>query len=353
MNAHHQSKRRLLVRADAGLAMGTGHVMRCLALAQAWADQGGDVVFVCVHLPEGIAKRLRAEGFSVCRIQVNVGSEADAAATLTAAREHNVEWVAVDGYAFTADYLEGLQVAGFRVLALDDMGQLARYPAEVVLNQNLSATAASYDGRIAPDTTLLLGTSFSLLRREFRRVPPHVSARTEQNPRRVLITLGGADGENFTAAVLRNLERTADYEIDVIVLAGAANKHVEGLERLAAQVHFSCVVVVDAADVAVLMGWADVAITGGGSTLWELAALRVPALIGAAETNQLAGLSALKTVPFFRAMRIEEMVTTNIAAELALLCADDAVRTAAPFDAEGALRVVRQLKLKSEVLIYS
>ncbi len=38
--------------------MGTGHVMRCLAIAQAWSDGGGNVIFVSKDLPAFLAERL-------------------------------------------------------------------------------------------------------------------------------------------------------------------------------------------------------------------------------------------------------------------------------------------------------
>jgi len=162
----------LLIRADADSRIGVGHVMRCLALAQAWQDSGGEAVFVATELPGGLEERLLHEGFQLIRIPAPVGGPEDAAATLAAARNHSAVWIVVDGYAFTASFLDALREAGSRVLAIDDMANLERYPVDVLLNQNLSATPAAYDGRAGSSTTLLLGPRFSLLRREFRRIPP-------------------------------------------------------------------------------------------------------------------------------------------------------------------------------------
>ena len=329
----------LLIRADADSRIGIGHVMRCLALAQAWQDSGGKAVLVAAELPEGLEERLRHEGIQLARITAPVGGPEDAAATLAVARHHKAAWVVVDGYAFSAHYFDALREAGPRVVAVDDMGHLERYPVDVLLNQNLSATSAMYDGRTGPSTTLLLGPRFSLLRREFRRIPTRTQSGPHE-PRRVLVTFGGADHENLTGDVLRNLQRTVLRDLHVIVLAGAANPHVPMLRELAAGMRFSCEVRVDVSNVAELMAWADAAITAGGSTVWELASLGVPALIGAVEQNQLMGVSALSEIPFFRALPATELLSSDIGDRLERLWEENENRSGSGFDAHGATRVV-------------
>ena len=329
----------LLIRADADSRIGVGHVMRCLALAQAWQDSGGEAVFVAAEIPDGLEKRLCLEGIALIRIAVPVGSDEDVAATRAAARDHSAAWVVVDGYAFSAQYFDALREAGLRVLAIDDMFHLERYPVDALLNQNLSATPEAYRGRVASQTTLLLGPRFSLLRREFRRIPPRPRSGPHE-PRRVLVTFGGADHENLTGDVLRNLQRTVRRDLHVIVLAGAANPHTPRLRELAAGMRFSCEVRIDVSNVAELMAWADAAITAGGSTVWELASLGVPALIGAVEQNQLIGVAALSEIPFFSAMPATELLSSDIGDRLERLWNENINRSGSGLDAQGATRVV-------------
>ena len=333
----------LLIRADADSRIGVGHVMRCLALAQAWQDSGGKAVLVAAELPGGLEERLRHEGFQLFRISAPVGGPEDAAATLVAAREHNAAWIVVDGYSFPTSFFDALRGTGSRILAIDDMGHLEHYPVDALLNQNLSATPAIYDDRVGPSTSLLLGPRFSLLRREFRRAPLPRQPQLHE-PRRVLVTFGGADHENLTGDVLRNIQRTVRRDLQVIVLAGAANPHVLLLREIAAGTPFLCEVRVDVPDVAELMAWADAAITAAGSTVWELASLGVPALIGAIETNQLMGLSALAEIPFFRAMEAKELLSTDLGEKLDRLWDESANRHEIGFDAFGATRVVDFLR---------
>jgi len=334
----------LLIRADADSRIGVGHVMRCLALAQAWQDSGGRAIFVSSVLPTGLEERLSREGFPLVRINGPIGSREDAAATLAIAGDNDVAWVVVDGYAFSTPYFAMLHEAGLRVLAIDDLALLERYPVEALLNQNLSATAGAYRGCLQPSTTLLLGPRFGLLRREFRDALPDATGQLHE-PRRVLMTFGGGDRENLTGALMRNLQHSSRRDLlHVIVLAGAANPHIARLREIAADLTFACEVRVDVSNVAELMVWADAAITAAGSTVWELASLGVPALIGAVEPNQLAGLSALAAVPFFRAMRSEELVACDLGDALEQLWTETRDKTSNHFDALGAERVVDFLR---------
>src|ERR1700675_1782319 len=112
----------LLIRADASLAIGTGHVMRCLALAQAWKDAGGRAIFAIAQSTPAIEERLRDERFDVERAPVPVGSVADAEETARLAHKHGALWSVIDGYEFGAEYQTNLKGHGLRVLFIDDNG---------------------------------------------------------------------------------------------------------------------------------------------------------------------------------------------------------------------------------------
>jgi UDP-2,4-diacetamido-2,4,6-trideoxy-beta-L-altropyranose hydrolase len=335
-------KRLLLLRADASHEIGVGHVMRCLALAQAWQDAGGEVALLSATLPASLRERLQCERLRLIALDSAAATLADADETRRLALAAGATWVVVDGYGFGPDYYEYLRAGGLQVLALDDMAHQERYPVDVLLNQNLSASLNTYAGKIGDATELLLGPHHSLLRREFRaasekaRGPLHT-------PRRVLVSFGGGDAENFTARILASLVASGRVDLEVVVLAGAANPHVASLHARAATAPFACEVRVSVENVAEVMAWADAAITAGGSTVWELASMALPALIGGCEDNQLSGLRALGEISFFRAWPVEELLARDLMAELdGLLAARPACGPT--FDAHGASRVVQRLQ---------
>jgi len=190
----------LLVRVDSGINMGSGHVMRCLALAQAWQDGGGDAVFVLATESPNAEARLTAEGFEVVYINAKPGSAEDARLTTKLAHKYGASWVVVDGYHFGGDYQKIIKEAGLNLLFIDDYGHAGYYPADIVLNQNIHADEDLYRNR-ASYTKLLLRTRYVLLRREFLRWQGY-KREIPEIARKMLVTMGGSDPQNVTLKVL-------------------------------------------------------------------------------------------------------------------------------------------------------
>src|ERR1700722_2547794 len=268
-----------LFRTDASLTMGTGHVMRCIALAQAAHDAGGRIAFALAESTPGVQARLASELCEVLLLSSAAccapGSEKDAQETIALARERATDWIVVDGYQFSADYQRALKAAGFDILFIDDYGHASHYWADVVLNQNAYATESLYEGR-EPYTRLLLGADYCLLRREFF---PWCGWKREVAPvgTKILVTMGGSDPENFTATVIAAMY-DAD-NIEVTAVAGGSNPHLEMLQRLTSQRGDRFRLVKSVANMPELMAWADLAIAGAGTTCWEMCLLGLPMVL--------------------------------------------------------------------------
>lgn len=269
--------RPLLIRADAGPSMGTGHVMRCLALAQAWQDAGETAEFLMASEAPAIAARLRAEGMQVTPMTEAAGSAPDATHTASRARQTGASWVVVDGYHFDAAYQESLKQAGLKVLWVDDYGHAPPYCADLVLNQNLHAEESLYAQRDA-GVGLLLGPQYALLRREFgewrewHRLAPERAGK-------VLVTLGGGDPVDATSKVLAALGEESCKGLESKVLSGPANPRLARLQAEARQASGKLEIFTATTDMPALMAWADVAVAAAGSTSWELAYMGLPALL--------------------------------------------------------------------------
>jgi UDP-2,4-diacetamido-2,4,6-trideoxy-beta-L-altropyranose hydrolase len=278
----------LLIRVDASITMGTGHVMRMIALAQAWRQSGGNGVFVSADITPPLEQKIRDEGFGVEKITTVPGSREDLAATRAAvsARDAGGRSVAValDGYQFDGSFQSGLKEAGCRLLVVDDYGHADSYHADFVLNQNISARDALY-ARKDWGTELLLGPRFALLRQEF--LGNHFTQRSiPRRASKLLVTLGGADADNVTKKVI---EALAGSGLEVKVAIGGSNPHLESL-REAAQTATAGGTRVDLAvnanNMPGLMHWADMAIAAGGSTCWELAFSGLPSIFVILADNQ-------------------------------------------------------------------
>lgn len=325
--------------------------MRCLTLSQALREAAGEAVLATTLDPGGLGDRLVSEGLPIRRLGAETGSDEDALATAMLARELGASWVVVDGYRFSGRYQRLLKEAGVRMLAVDDYGHAEHYWADVVLNQNLHAREDLYRDR-EPGVRLLLGPRFALLRREYmkwrgwQRSYPTVA-------RKVLVTFGGSDPENVTAKAVAALGRLPEAGLEASVVVGASYPHLEALRKaLAGASHIR--LLRDVRDMAEPMAWADVAVSAGGTTSWELAFMGLPALTVVLAENQidladgLAAHGVARNLGWHRALT--EAALTEALVELArdqparrAMCA----RGRELVDGDGGRRVVRALMEES------
>jgi len=252
----------LLIRADATLAIGTGHVMRCLALAQAWQERGGVASLATAELPRALVSRLTAEKLLIQRIVAAPGGPEDAQETITHAQKIGAAWIVVDGDHFGSGFLERICGSSFRVLVMDDFAGRDSYPVDLVVNPNLDEDEECYRRR-GTNAKICMGPSYILLRREFRLM----SAERELPPvaHRVLVTMGGSDPDHLTNRIVAAIAESPDMEVTAV--AGAAFDQLAELEALRGN---RVRVVANADDMSALMQQSDLAIIAAGGTLWEL-----------------------------------------------------------------------------------
>jgi len=274
----------LIIRADAGPVMGTGHVMRCLALAEAWQDTGGKVFFVSSYNSPSLKARLVEEGMEIVHVPGEAGSAGDAEETARIAREEGAGWVVVDGYHFGAAYQKTLRNAGVAVLFIDDYGHAGHYYADIVLNQNIYAGMSFYKHH-EPYTRFLLGPDFVLIRREFLKRSVH-DRTIPEIARKLLITMGGSDPDNITLRVIEAARAVDVRDIEVTVVVGGANPHFTQIHD-AVRDSSRFRLVKNAGNMPDLMAWADVAVSAGGSTCWELLFMGLPSLVIPIAENQI------------------------------------------------------------------
>lgn len=269
-----------LIRADGNEKIGIGHMMRCLTIGAELALRG-EVLFLCAD--EGSAGPVRQQGFQALVLGTDYRDmETELPVWERILKERIPESscrtvILVDSYCVTDRYLEGLRRFGTVVL-MDDMGR-RKYPADVVVNYNVTADPEDYGERYeGTGTKLLLGSAYAPLREQFLNRDYRVRKKAET----VLITVGGGDPENITGRILREL---SDEGLEYHVAAGRFNPHYQALAQMAENhenIHLHC----NVTDMAGLMMAADIAVTAGGSTVYELASLGVPLICFSCAENQ-------------------------------------------------------------------
>lgn len=269
---------KLTIRADATPTIGTGHVMRMIALGQAWQELGGEVTFV----GDIALLKDRLDSFAFSSIQMKYDTTNDEIDQLIAVTNHK-DWIVLDGYHFASDYQAMVRTAGRRTLVVDDINDRKSYDADCLLNQNVDAYNYSYS--INQDAELLLGTRFAMLRREFLTPPAPVKT-INKTAKRILVTLGGADVANFTGTILKAISLAGTPFLKVRVISGPGNPRLPELQKTIEDLPLSCELLTNVKHMAPLMEWADVAVSTASSTCWELCRFGVPMLLVQVAENQ-------------------------------------------------------------------
>ena len=298
-----------IFRTDASLEIGTGHVMRCLALADALREKGTNCRFVCRAHPGNLLDQIRQRGFETYVLpaqQLSYGPLAigeglaerkpahaawlgtdwatDAALTKAIIGETAIDLLIVDHYALDARWEQQLRPSCRRLFVIDDLADRP-HDCDLLLDQNLVAQMQTrYADKVPAACGMLLGPDHALLQPIYADVHERIPPR-EGQIQRILIYFGGADNDNLTGRTLAaflQLNRP-DIEVDVVITAGSP--HAAALRQQVVgcgNIHLCS----GLPTLAPLMARADLAIGASGATSWERLCLGLPALVVTLATNQ-------------------------------------------------------------------
>jgi UDP-2,4-diacetamido-2,4,6-trideoxy-beta-L-altropyranose hydrolase len=282
----------VLIRADAGVSIGNGHVMRCLSLALALAARGVHCAFASATIEGHLAGLVRDRGFTVHELPDGIDAPTDAQLTRGAAGD--ASWLVVDHYRLNADWELAVRAAGQRLMAIDDLADRAHH-AELLLDQNLGRSESDYAGLVDASCELLIGPAYALLQPVFAAArATSLARRGGDRWQRLLVSLGGVDAGNATASVLRALAATGlPSEASIVVALGPHAPWAGEVRALAGHLPWRCEVRQGLGDLAALLVDADLAIGAAGGSAWERCALGVPTLLVLLADNQAPGAQAL------------------------------------------------------------
>ena len=335
----------LTIRADCSSAIGTGHVMRMIALGQAWQDLGGKVQFVGETTP--LHRRLKKEGFSTIPVTDVYPAPIDLKTLLDVTSKGH--WVVIDGYHFDTAYQKAVRNAGRKTLVVDDICDRRQYNADILLNQNPDADKYGYT--VNDDSLKLLGSQYALLRSEFSRNPfgNKIIPNTAQ---KILVTLGGADPSNMTSRVLQAIQSMDSTNLHVKIVAGPANPHAQAINDDIKTLRCTCEVLCNAENMPALMNWADLAVSAAGSTCWELSYIGTPYIAIQIADNQQGIINELKSQGLALCLDTDASVR-DIASGMITLIPDQILRQTmhnkgqSLIDGKGTRRVAQAMLSKS------
>ncbi len=276
--------------------IGTGHVMRCLTLADELRDEGGaEVLFLCRPLEGNLIALIAARGHRVMTLPalgshvpsstrptdwLGTDQATDAADCQRALASQAIfDWLIVDHYALDHEWETQMRPLCDRLLVVDDLADRS-HDCDLLLDTGLGRTDADYRALIPDHALSLLGPRYALLRPEFRAHRAiSLSRRDAPVLKQVLVTLGGTDPANMTCQALDALDATAlPLETEISVVMGASAPWLSDVRRRASTMKQSTRVAVDVKNMAEIMTDSDLAIGAAGGTAWERCCLGLPSI---------------------------------------------------------------------------
>ena len=290
-------------RVDASLKIGSGHVMRCLALANTLKNNHFIVEFICRKLDGNLINRICEEGFKVHELQpgsdnntdhkleysswLGVSQKQDAEECIKILNNESVDWIVVDSYALDKDWHSSLKPFCSRLMVIDDLAN-RNYQCDILLDQTFGREKTDYINRTPSNCQSLVSSKYALLRPEFADLRLESLARRKHSKlSHLLINMGGIDIANITERILDHLKISdLKKELNITIIMGENSPHLHSVRNKAAELKQKTKVLVGVKNMAKIMTSADIAVGASGSTTWERCCLGLPSIQLVMSTNQ-------------------------------------------------------------------
>lgn len=273
----------IFFRADGNPQVGTGHIMRCLSLADGFLEIGQDVAFITAD--DYLQDVIRERGYECIVLHTEYDHmEDELPELLPVLQDIHPRCVLLDSYYVTWDYMEAIRNEA-PLVYIDDLNSFD-YPVNLVINYMLNGSMFAYP----QNKQYLLGAEYALLRKEFRDVPRR---QAKEQVKDILLSTGGADSEHVALGCVRHLRERSGDGVTYHVVLGVMNQDTDEIERLSA----GCTHIVlhrKVSDMRSLMLRCDAAISAAGTTLFELCACGVPTVTYVLADNQIMNAASFE-----------------------------------------------------------
>lgn len=274
------------IRADGGPNIGIGHIERCLTLSQQLRKDGAEIFFITKR-NKSVSEKIRAEGFDILEFSPDLNLVEDLRYTLHKLNIKRAKIAITDSYAIEEYYLNQL-AALTELITIDDFASFS-FPSDIVINQNIYADKLKYRS-LTSKTKFLLGPKFALLRPEYSNLERR---KIESKIKKILITLGGADFHNLTPRILEVLG-AIDQDFSITIMIGTFFTSQRQIMKAMQKFQSKTIRLIRFKnEFHKILFEHDLAITGGGTTTYALAATGTPALSFRLANNQKQNIQSL------------------------------------------------------------
>jgi UDP-2,4-diacetamido-2,4,6-trideoxy-beta-L-altropyranose hydrolase len=354
----------IFFRVDSSIDIGSGHVMRCLALAIALREVGGNCQFLCMNVNGDLNDLIRQNGFLVHDLamlqkfpSLGEGQSNDQRIAplwrLDAENSLkyliNVDWLIIDHYSIDYKWERHVKSSVKKIMVIDDLANRT-HDCDLILDQNMSRTNSDYMELVPKRSKILTGSAYVMLRQEFIRQKQFITVGDSSSRiKKMLISMGGADSANITGMILKSLnDCPLDEDLQITVVIGVASPWKSEIRNQALNMAWKTSVLVGVENMAQIIGEVDLAIGAAGSSAWERCFMGLPSITLVLAENQRvvaealvkSGIAALVD-PVQNIAQQLESILTNLQQEGGLKKMRAA--TEGLIDGFGMQRVVREL----------
>lgn len=309
---------KIVFRVDASFEIGSGHVMRCITLAEALRQQGAECIFICRQHSGNLIPTIEQRGFKAFSLPLAEGATAtiipsseskidhelwlgvsqqqDARDCETILRSLRPDWLIVDHYSLDISWESALRPFYDRLMVIDDLAD-RKHLCDLLLDQNVGdGLYDTYRNIVNDCCVVLIGPRFAILRPEFiRSVQSLNRSRDRVLVTKIVLMFGGSDRDSDTLQVIKVIEEMQPVGIKVDVILGPLNCNIIDVRNYCeSRPMFN--VLVTPPNVADLLAAADLCIGSGGGATYERLFLRLPSILKPIAKNQISPMSYMASI---------------------------------------------------------
>ena len=362
---------KIAFRTDASLIIGTGHLVRCLALADAFKSLGDECYFFCKELPVNLFELINQHGHQIRKLSfapknnntldINLSEhpnfltpefQKDASETIHLCEEVIFDWFVVDHYLIDICWEDKIRKCYKKLLVIDDLAN-RNHSCNVLLDQNLGRRKMDYKHLVPRKCEILVGPNFSLLRSQFSNLRSYSLKRRIKNKYRldhIFVFMGGVDQSNLTGKVISSLNKINFIKLKITVILGKNSPFNSEIKKISKLSNHMIDIMIDIDNMAEIMAEADLSIGSLGTVSWERCCLGLPAIGLIAAPNQSFNASMLAVHNCIKLIKNIDDVDKEIELILKFFMSQDKLcyfseNSSKITDGKGALRLAKLVKV--------
>jgi len=346
----------LFIRADGPFEIGTGHITRCLAIAEELKNSFTKIIFLTKKSTGDLIDVIEKNGFEVKILDTQTkqliedkydfNNEIKIITTLLTPYKSNLNFLLIDHYGIDINYESPLRKIFKKIFVIDDLAN-RKHDCDLLIDQNYYKDINKrYLGLVPKNSITLLGPKYVILRSEFHN-SQKVKYQKNNLPKKIFVSYGGSDPTNESKKVLDAICSLKNRQFDVTVIAGIHNQNFEKLKKQFAKMkNIKIFLRVD--NFSELLSNSELCFGAGGTTTWERLYLGIPSIVTIISPDQKESVEFLSSLGHIINLGLAKDVTVKTYANAIMnidsetLC-NLSLKNQKLIDGNGRIRIKKQI----------